>query len=88
MWGLWMKFYLIASAFCILALGPNWLEGVKIIGAITLFSLSRFAWAASKGPPKMLKVPSVILFFVGIAVTYTLSSVQMLINMSEKQESE
>ena len=52
MWSFFGRYFIISSLGLILAMGEHWLEGLKFFGITTCFLLSRFAWAASHGPPK------------------------------------
>ena len=74
-WSLFMKYYLFSSLIMILALGQEWLEGVKIWGILTCFLISFFTYGISRGPPKPLIVPSFIFFLGALGVVYTLKSV-------------
>ena len=53
MWSFFGRYFIISSLGLILAMGEHWLEGLKFFGITTCFLLSRFAWAASCGPPKV-----------------------------------
>ena len=79
MWGLFARYYIISCVALTLAMGEHWLEGLKFVGISTCFLISRFAWAASKGPPKPLVIPSIIFFLAGLTIVYTLKSVQDLL---------
>ena len=78
-WSLFMKYYLFSSLIMILALGQQWLEGVKIWGILTCFLISFFTYGISRGPPKPMIVPSIIFFLGALGIVYSLNSVQCLI---------
>jgi len=75
--------FLFMSILMTLALGKEWLEGLKISAMCLLFLLSYCFFLLSSKTKKVMLVPSCIFLSGALTVAWYLKSVQELVNGAE-----